>query len=120
LSQKTKDFGRSSMKKYTLNRLRGVLSNGKDIYLYSEESENGIFYVKRVSIWRPDVVKSVKEKNTKETYVVTVEKWDKRYSPEGQELIDESAEFSSLQEVIEYLDKKGYLKKSDWIEDEKE
>ena len=65
-----------------------------------------------------DIIPELKQKYTSETYVLTIEKYDSRYVPEGDLAIDERLEFTNLQEAIDYLVSKGFLKRDDLIKDE--
>lgn len=70
-----------------------------------------------ISIWRLDVVPELKEEYNKETYVVLIEKYDSRYTPEGNCLIEKRLEFHKIEDIILYLDEEGILKKEEWVED---
>ena len=112
-----KTYEKIILKKYSINRLKGKLSNKKDVYITLGEEINGVKYHIDISIWRPDLL--LKGEYTKETYNLSIEEYDAKYrSCNAVKLIDERHEFSTIEEVIDYLDKK-YLKKEDWIEDEK-
>ena len=70
--------------------------------------------------WRLDIIKELKKKYKTETYVLNIEKgkpgFDSFHSDEL--LIDERHEFHTVEEIIDYLDEKGYLKREDWINNE--
>lgn len=101
-------------KKHTVNRLKGILSNG-DVIKFKLEDCNTITIIQ---FWRLDVIESLKKEYKKETYVLTTEKYEKMHIQEGEEIIDERLEFNTIEEIIDYLDKKGYLKREDWIIEE--
>lgn len=107
---------------YTLSRLKGKLSNRKNVLILLKEKIRGITYNLQIELWRGDLMKPsiMNQKYSEETYILTIEKYDSRYaSPNVKCIIDKRLEFSSLTDVIDYLDKNKFVKKSDWIIDEK-
>lgn len=110
------------MIKYNLSQLKKKLLFRKDneIYFYYNINIDGTVYKTHIRFWRLDTIPELKDKYPKETYVLLIERGDARYALElGNLNIDERHEFHTIEEIIEYLDKKGYLKREDWIIEEK-
>lgn len=110
-------------KKYSLNQLNGRLSNGKGIFIVLNEYSKKINYIIEIDFFRIDIIKEPyfnKKEYNKETYILTVEKYDSNYPGNkfGGCVIDDRLEFNSIQEAIDYLDK-NYIKKEDWIIEDK-
>src|SRR3989338_8979393 len=104
----------------SLNSLKNDLSKGEEFILFYFTKENSTKNEMVVQFSRLDIIPELKKKYKKETYVLGVEKGDARYTlAESTLLIDERHEFHKVEEIINYLDKKGYLKRNDWIKDEK-
>ena len=103
-------------KKYKINNLKGVLSNGKWIYLRKDKKIKGKNYNIDIEICRADLNFS-EDKDTGERYFLRIESYDNRYpgDKDGGTIIDERLIFKKLEAVIDYLDKKAFLKKGDWI-----
>ncbi len=107
------------MRRYTLNYLKGILSNGKVVQFRLIEKKGGLEYVTVVGFWRLDVIKSLKRKYPEETYVVKIEKGDARYVlEEGGLILDEKKEFSKLEDLLDYLDQSGCIKKKDLLKED--
>ncbi len=105
------------MKKYTLNRLKGRLSSGKGVFFCIKEDKGNIVYNIDIEFWRLDIIKEIKDKYPKETYVLTIEKYNSEYpgDKEGGCLIELRQEFNSVEDIIDYLDKNKFIKKEEWI-----
>ena len=104
------------MKKYTPNQLNGKLGNRKDICIILKEKEEETVYNIEIRFWRADLI----EKNyPKETYILTIQKYDSRYySSDTTLLVDKRLEFHTVEEVLDYLDKNNFVKKEDLIKNE--
>ena len=105
------------MKKYTLSQMTGRLSNGKNIIININKIEDGIEYETDIKIWRVDILPELKEKYPKETYILTIEKYDAKYIyPEGTALvIDKRMEFSKIEDALEYLFKNKFIMEDELI-----
>lgn len=110
------------LKKYTFKELKGRLSNGKDVLIVLNEYSKGVHYDIDINIIRADLKGSFsKKKYDTETYILTIEKHDSRYTAFDTEcLIDEKLTFIKLEEVVDYLERKKFIKKKEWIINEKE
>lgn len=111
------------LKKYKINELKGKLSNGKNVFIVLSEKKGKIFYNIDINLFRADLIKKLhsEKEYDKETYILTIEKYDTAYpgDKEANCIIDERLIFNHLRETIDYLDKKRFLKREDWIIDEK-
>ena len=106
------------MKKYNLSNLKGAVSNGKYIFLTSKECKGDIIFNIDIKICRADLnFKKYKDKG--ETYFLRLEKYDSKFpgDKEGGCVLELSVYFRTAEEVIDWLDKKGYLKREEWIKE---
>ncbi len=103
-------------KRYTFNQLIGRLSNGKEVYIYLIEKEDKITYKIELCFWRADILE---KKYPKETYLLTIKKYDARYYSEDTILlIDKRIEFPKIENLLDYLEENNFIKKRDIIKDE--
>lgn len=110
----------TKFRKISLQGLKNGLNRGKSYTLFYFTKDYNIKYEVVIQFWRLDIIPELKRKYKKETYVLGIEKGDARYTfDENTLLIDEHHEFHKVEEIISYLDKRGYLKKEEWIKDEK-
>lgn len=106
-------------KEGTLNEIKDRLANGEEFAFWYLDKKEVITYKTQINFWRLDIIPKLKKKYKKETYVLGIERGDARWVlEEGNLIIDERHEFHTVEEIIDYLDKKGYLKKKDWIKNE--
>ncbi len=103
------------MKNYSLGKLKGKLSNGKDVFITYKTEESGSAYVFRIRIWRLDVIAQLKDQYTNEKYVMILEKQN---SETGKFAMDERHEFDSVEEILDYLDKNNLVKRGDIIRED--
>lgn len=105
--------------KYNLRDLRKKLSQKELIeFSYENKLKNDIFRT-FIRMWRLDLRKDESGEYPEEKYCLLVEKGNiKYYFEEGNLVIDERHEFNKVEEIIKYLDKKGYLKRGEWIKDD--
>ena len=107
------------MKKYTLNHLKGRINNGKTFFLRLKEQKGDLTLNLDINFWRLDIIKNLKKEYGKETYVLTIEKYDSRFYPTNTKcLVDIREEFSSIEDILSYLEKNKFIKKEDLIEDD--
>ncbi|MEK6862515.1 MAG: hypothetical protein AABY07_11240 [Nanoarchaeota archaeon] len=105
-------------KNINLQSLKNGLERGRSFTLAYLIKNKKIKYEIIIQFWRLDVIPNLKKKYKKETYVLGVEKGDARWQIDHENLlIDERHEFHKVEEIINYLDKKGYLKREEWIKD---
>ncbi len=105
--------------KYTLRDLRKRLSQ-KEIIEFSYESKlkNDTFRT-FIRMWRLNLGKDDFNEYPKERYCLLIEKGNiKYYFEEDHLVVNERHEFNTIEEIIEYLDKNGYLKRSERTKDD--
>lgn len=103
------------MKKYTLSRLKGILSNGKWFFLTLKEKNKDKIYNIDIEICRADLNFS-ENKDKGEKYFLRIEKYDSKHpGDKGSSKLDKDKEFDKLEKVIGYLSKYKILKKEEWI-----
>ena len=107
----------SSLDFYSPSKLKTILQKGTHIAItYSTKPRKTEFYTE-IGFNRLDIISSLKKRYKKETYVLTVFKGKAAtFDIFSKDLIiDERHEFHTVEEIIDYLHKKDYLKRKDWI-----
>ena len=101
----------------SLTDLKQELSDGKEYFIDYTTKGKEIDYRTIIHFWRLDIIdKETNKKYKKETYVLLIERGDARYYiEEGNLVIDIRLEFHKLEELIDYLVKNKYVKKSEII-----
>ncbi len=109
------------LKKFRISELKKLTKKFKDIGCFYATRENGVYYRTELSFNRVDIFKQYRKLYKTETYVLTVFRGKlKNFDIFSKNLlIDERHEFHTIEQIIDYLDRKGYLKKEEWIATEK-
>lgn len=104
------------MKKYTLTHLKGILANGKWVFLTTKEKEEKITYKIDLEICRSDLV-FPENRGKGEKYFLRIEKYNSKYPAEKGERteFDKDIEFDTIEKIIDFLDKNEIMKKEEWI-----
>ena len=107
----TNNYKIKKVKKYSLNQIKGRLSNKKFIIIWLEEVVNNQINTISIEIYRDFEAEG-------ESYsILTYKYYNDMY--DGISLKDRGMKFTKLEDLIDYLDK-NYIKKEEWIiEDEK-
>ena len=116
-----KNYKIQKNRKYDLEKIRNLLANFKQLwYSYVIKLDNKD-YLTKISFSRLDIVPELKKEYKKETYVLTIYRGELEGFDEFSDdlVIDERLEFNNIREVINYLDKKEYLKKENWLMEDK-
>lgn len=103
--------------KISVKELFRILDSGRQVWHNYTTVEKCVKYMTALTFWRLDVILNLKKEYKKETYVLRIDKGlAKNFDIFSKDLvIDERHEFHTVEEIIDYLDKKGYLKRKDWI-----
>ena len=108
--------------KITVKTLVKLLATGRQVWHNITTVEKRVKYMTALSMWRLDVIPSIKKDYKKETYVLGIDKGKaKNFDFFSKDLIiDERHEFHTVDEIVDYLDIMAYLKKERWIAQEED
>jgi hypothetical protein len=106
---------RSDIRKYSIDKLKGILSNGKVFYLTKKIEVKNVTYNLDIEIWRSDL-KNTGEKSRKQQYFLRIEKYDSKYpGDKGSSDTDQDNTFDTLDELIAFLNTNQIIQKKEWI-----